>query len=129
MILLSGDFRHTLPFIPRSTAADEINSCLKSSNLWHSVKKLQLSVNMRVALLNDPSAQEFSNQLLNIGNGSVPIDESSGLISFPRNFCSFVSLKEELINEVFPNMVANHKSHDWLSERAILAAKNKDVVK
>ncbi|XP_076260128.1 uncharacterized protein LOC143196349 [Rhynchophorus ferrugineus] len=30
-ILLSGDFRQTLP---TSTAADEINACLKSSNLW-----------------------------------------------------------------------------------------------
>ncbi|CAB3239872.1 unnamed protein product [Arctia plantaginis] len=29
MILLSGDFRQTLPVIPRSTAADKINACLK----------------------------------------------------------------------------------------------------
>lgn len=35
MILLSGDFRQTLPVIPRSTVADELNACLKSSNLWH----------------------------------------------------------------------------------------------
>jgi hypothetical protein len=40
MILLSGDFRQTLPVIPRSTAADEINACLKSSTLWRYVKKL-----------------------------------------------------------------------------------------
>ncbi|XP_074109278.1 ATP-dependent DNA helicase PIF1-like [Cotesia typhae] len=33
IILLAGDFRQTLPVIPRSTAADEINACLKSSNL------------------------------------------------------------------------------------------------
>ena len=34
MILLSGDFRQTLPVIPGSTAADEINASLKSSYLW-----------------------------------------------------------------------------------------------
>lgn len=127
MILLSGDFRQTLPVIPRSTAADEINACLKASNLWRFVKKLQLSVNMRVALLNDLSADDFSKQLLTIGNGRVPVDESSGLISFTPNFCNFVSSKDNLINKVFPDIIANHKNTKWLSERAILAAKNKDV--
>ena len=111
----------------RSTAADEINACLKASNLWRYVNKLQLSVNMRVALLNDLSADDFSKQLLNIGNGRVPVDESSGLISFPPNFCNFVSSKDELINKVFPDIIANHKNTKWLSKRAILAAKNKDV--
>ncbi|XP_068628087.1 uncharacterized protein [Battus philenor] len=66
MILLSGDFRQILPVIPRSTAADEINACLKSSNLWRYVKKLQLTTNLRVTLLNDTSAEDFSEQLLTI---------------------------------------------------------------
>ncbi|GBP87304.1 hypothetical protein EVAR_86887_1 [Eumeta japonica] len=83
MILLSGDFRQTLPLIPRSTAADEIITCLKSSNLWRYVKKLQLTTNIEVGLLNDTSAKNFSEQLLTIGNGRVPVDESSGLTSFP----------------------------------------------
>ncbi|XP_017489632.1 PREDICTED: ATP-dependent DNA helicase PIF1-like, partial [Rhagoletis zephyria] len=34
MILLAGDFKQTLPVIPKSTAADELNACLKSSHLW-----------------------------------------------------------------------------------------------
>lgn len=33
LILLSGDFRQTLPVIPRSTYADEINACFKASSL------------------------------------------------------------------------------------------------
>ena len=40
MILLSGDFRLKQPVFPRSTAADELNACLKSSNLWLYVKNL-----------------------------------------------------------------------------------------
>ncbi|XP_055589718.1 ATP-dependent DNA helicase pif1-like [Uranotaenia lowii] len=127
MILLAGDFRQTLPVIPRSTAADEINACLKLSYLWRYVTTLRLTTNMRVALQNDSSAEIFAKQLLTIGNGEVPVDVSTGLISFPQGFWFFVSTKEELIANVFPNIVQNHVNHDWLSSRAILAAKNKDV--
>uniref|UniRef100_A0A182HPH9 ATP-dependent DNA helicase n=1 Tax=Anopheles arabiensis TaxID=7173 RepID=A0A182HPH9_ANOAR len=52
----------TLPVIPRSTYADEINACLKLSPLWHSFQKLQLSKNMRVEILQDSSAMTFSDQ-------------------------------------------------------------------
>jgi hypothetical protein len=81
LILLAGDFRQTLPVIPRSTPADEINACLKYSTLWRHVKTLKLTTNMRVQLQNDRSAEIFSHQLLEIGNGKVPVDLTSGRIS------------------------------------------------
>lgn len=125
-ILLSGDFRQTLPVITRSTPADELNACLKSSKLWRSVQKLNLTTNMRVQLQNDESAVTFSKQLLDIGNGKIPID-LTGLIIFPQNFCILKESKEDLIESVYPNIAQQYKNHNWLSERAILAAKNKDV--
>ncbi|KAI8116936.1 ATP-dependent DNA helicase pif1 [Lucilia cuprina] len=127
MILLAGDFRQTLPVIPRSTPADELNACLKSSVLWKHVKKLKLTVNMRVELQNDQSGEAFSKQLLDIGNGKISVDISTGCIQFPPGFCQFTESKSELIRKVFPNIAQNYKNHDWLSERAILAAKNIDV--
>ena len=50
LILLAGDFKQTLPIIPRSTPADEMNACLKNFNLWLHVKTLKLTTNMRVRL-------------------------------------------------------------------------------
>lgn len=75
MFLLSGDFCEKMSVISRSIIADEINACLISSNIWRYVKKLQLTTNMRVALLNDTSAEDFSEQLLTIDNGRVPVNE------------------------------------------------------
>jgi ATP-dependent DNA helicase PIF1 len=125
--LLAGDFKQTLPVLPQLTPADEINACLKYPALWQHVRTLKLTTNMRVQVQNDRSAEIFSHQLLEIGNGKMPVDLTSGRISYPHNFCSFVTSKEELVAKVFPNIQTNYKNRDWLGERAILAAKNKDV--
>ncbi|XP_049301813.1 uncharacterized protein LOC125775357 isoform X1 [Bactrocera dorsalis] len=69
----------------------------------------------------------FSKELLRIGNGQVPIDPCSGLISIPTTICQFTSNKYELISSVYPNIAQNYGNYDWLSTRAILAAKNTDV--
>lgn len=109
-----------MPVIPRSAPADELNACLKESNLWPQVQKLTLTTNMRVQLQNDPSGAHFSKQLLDFGNGKIPIYETTKCITFPQDFC-------KLIQNVFPNIIQNYKDHNWLSSRAILAAKNIDV--
>ncbi|XP_037910190.1 ATP-dependent DNA helicase PIF1-like [Hermetia illucens] len=113
MILLSGDFRQTLPVIPRSTVADELNACLQSSNLWQYVKTLQLTTNVRVFLQQDETANVFAKQLLGIGNNKISVTSHNP--------------KEELMGRVFPDIAQNFNNHNWLGERAILAAKNKDV--
>jgi hypothetical protein len=127
LILLSGDFRQTLPVLPRSTPADELNACLKSSFLWRHVQKLTLKTNMRVQLQHDASAECFAKQLLDIGNGKMAIDESTKCITLPTDFCKITSTRDELIEKVFPNIAHHYKNHQWLTERAILAAKNNDV--
>ncbi|GFV93748.1 ATP-dependent DNA helicase [Trichonephila clavipes] len=127
LILLSVDFRQTLPIIPRSTPADELHACLKSSVLWRHLQKLTLKTNMRVQLQRDASAGNFAKQLMDIGNGRMEIDESTQCITLPANFCKITESIDELVQKVFPNIAQNYKNHQWLSTRAILAAKNIDV--
>jgi ATP-dependent DNA helicase PIF1 len=38
-----------------------------------------------------------------------------------------VNSKGDLVQNVFPKIQTNYTNHDWLSERAILAPRNKDV--
>lgn len=104
--MLSGDFRQTLPLMPRSTYTDEINACLKYSILWRNVHTLEFTTNMRVTLLNDFLA-DSSKQLLDIGNGTVVMDQSTRTIDLPNGFWDIMNTKELLINNVFPNVSEN----------------------
>ncbi|CAK1587469.1 unnamed protein product [Parnassius mnemosyne] len=78
-VLLAGDFRQTLPIVPREIRADEIKACIKASNLWPLVKKLYLKKNM--PFKGDVCAGQFSDVLLKIGNGEYPVTE--GKITIP----------------------------------------------
>lgn len=122
--MLDGDFRQTLPAISRSTPADESNVCLKYSTLWRHVRTLQLTTNMRVQLQNDPSAEVFSWQLLQIGNGLLPVYEMSRRIYFLDHVCSLVASKAELIKKVFLDIQVNYKNHHWLSESLARSARD-----
>uniref|UniRef100_A0A1I7VYW4 ATP-dependent DNA helicase n=1 Tax=Loa loa TaxID=7209 RepID=A0A1I7VYW4_LOALO len=64
--------RQTLPVIPRSTPADEINACLKYCIWWRHIKALKLTTNMHVQLQNNRLAEIFSHQLLETGDEEMP---------------------------------------------------------
>lgn len=127
--LFPGDFRQTLPVLPKSTPADEIEACLKNSFLWQYVSTMTLKTNMRIKLGNNPNAKQFQQNLLLLGNGLLTEDDETGEIAFPTNFCHLHSNLSDLINNVFPNIKNNYHREEWLSERAILAPKNEDVNK
>ncbi|XP_067945194.1 ATP-dependent DNA helicase pif1-like [Watersipora subatra] len=124
-VLLAGDFRQTLPVIPRGTPADELKACLKDSYIWHCVEVCKLTTNMRVRLGGDDVLGEFSAQLLNIGDGKLPVN--NGLTSLPENCGFVVDSENNLLQKVYPNIHENYLQHQWLKERVILAPKNDTV--
>jgi PIF1 helicase. len=83
---------------------------------------------MRIELENKQSGDFFSIQLLDIDNGKIPVDSSSGYIIFPTNFCHFTETKTKLIEKVFPNIAQNLKKiiYGWSKELYWLQ-KNDDV--
>ncbi|XP_047514655.1 ATP-dependent DNA helicase PIF1-like [Pieris napi] len=127
LLILSGDFRQTLPVIPKSTSADEINACLKKSHLWPQVQILQLTKNMRVELSRDETTGQFAKILLQIGEGTYPTDQTTGLIELNSDFCNIVTTEDELIDKIYPNIIQNYTNAEWLFQRAILATKNNIV--
>ncbi|KAL8608682.1 hypothetical protein ACOMHN_002911 [Nucella lapillus] len=105
-LIMAGDFRQTLPVIVRGTRADAVNACIKSSNLWRSVQSLTLQTNMRVHLNGDEAAGVFAGQLLQIGNGTIPTNESDK-IQLP--FGHVAKTEEDFIEKVFPNLLDHFK--------------------
>ncbi|GFW53690.1 ATP-dependent DNA helicase [Trichonephila clavipes] len=127
LILLSGNFRQTLPIIPRSTPADELHACLKSSVLWRHLQKLTLKTNMRVQLQRDASAGNFAEQFMYIEMGEWKLMNLHNVSPCQQTSVRSQKASTNWCKKVFPNIAQNYKNHQWLSTRAILAAKNIDV--
>ncbi|KAL4590964.1 hypothetical protein LXL04_003911 [Taraxacum kok-saghyz] len=64
IMILGGEFRQVLPVVRRGTRAQIVDSSLRMSPLWPSIKKLSLTINMRA--LADPWFSEF---LMRVGDG------------------------------------------------------------
>ncbi|XP_045511060.1 uncharacterized protein LOC123705982 [Colias croceus] len=122
-MLFCGDFRQTLPVIPRGTRADEVRACLKSSRLWHYIIPLHLTLNMRAQIGGNENAQEFSDLLLDIGNGVYP--QEQGKVALNENLCCKVSSRLDLISSVYGSATQiPSRANSWLCERAILTPRN-----
>ena len=82
-LLLGGDFRQTLPVVPRGTRAQIIEACIKSSSLWRHFRQLRLSSNMRTG----GTRTDFTEWLLKIGDGVLSNDAGLGedTIEIPTN--------------------------------------------
>lgn len=80
---------------------------------------------MRALIQQDTSAGKFAKDLLDIGDGRVPVEPVSGHIILPCG--NMVASIEELKQKVYPNIRDNFRNLRWLYERAILAPRNDTV--
>lgn len=122
-VLLTGDFRQTLPVIPRGSRADEVKACIKASYLWPLIEQLSLNKNMRVHLGGDVTAGKFSEFLLKKGDGDCP--ELAGKLVITKDLGLVVTTLQELTVQIYPDIAdIKNKSMDWLCEHTILTPKN-----
>ena len=64
IFLFVGDFRQTLPAVPRGSRAQIVNASLHKSRLWINVEVLHLTKNMH--LDNAPESNVFAQWLLKV---------------------------------------------------------------
>ncbi|XP_050062985.1 uncharacterized protein LOC126552337 [Aphis gossypii] len=105
-VLLTGDFRKTLPVIPRGSRADEVQ-------------------NMRVHLGGDVTAGKFSELLLKIGNEDFP--ELAGKLVITKDLGLVVTTLQELIVQIYPD-IADIKNKWWIGYGTEMDYKSIDMV-
>ncbi|XP_029648380.1 uncharacterized protein LOC115222332 [Octopus sinensis] len=110
-LLLSGEFRQTLPVILRQTRSDEIKA-------WNKVLKFSFNTNMPASLHGDQCGKQFSTCLLQLGNEKVPLN-GNGDISL-AHIAIMMNSPAQLKNKVLPDLSDDNNLHKWLCERAIL---------
>jgi hypothetical protein len=70
---------------------------------------------------------QFLKQLLNIDSGKIAVDESTGYITLPIDFCTTIDSQNVLIEYINPYIHIQYTNNEWLVERVILATKMLDV--
>ncbi|CAG9839864.1 unnamed protein product [Diabrotica balteata] len=112
IVLMSGDFRQTLPVIPKAGRARTVEGSIKRNPLWRKVEKFTLSKNMRV----NEGEDNFANYLLSIGNGTAGEN-----ITLPNN----IKGEGDVVEFVYGN-IQNFIAEGLLTELAILVPTNDD---
>ena len=119
---MTGDFRQTLPVIPRGTKVDEIMASIKASQLWKDVKVFELKTNVRAERSGDPDSGEYSKVLDKMGKGVLT---KTGIIKVPEHV--YVKNKAELFDHVYKDLKTKYNESGFLEKRCILAPKNAQV--
>ncbi|PIA50576.1 hypothetical protein AQUCO_01200041v1 [Aquilegia coerulea] len=119
-VVLGGDFKQTLPVVPKGTREQIVGASLRNSNLWSQVEVLSLVKNMRLDS-SDPENIKFAEYLIKVGTN--PEEK----VQVPENFNRCKDTME-LISKVYPDLNIKEKlTQQYLEERSILSARNDDV--
>ncbi|GBL87470.1 hypothetical protein AVEN_118399-1 [Araneus ventricosus] len=81
---------------------------------------------MGVHLNGDLSAQQFTDNLLQLGSGAITPDKQDGCVAMQR-IERIVKTQQELKEIVFPNVAQHFIDYSCLCQRAILVPRDEDV--
>lgn len=122
-ILLFGDFRQTLPVIPRRPQANEINVCFKRK--LH-LESWQAENSMRVKIAGELARRRFAPFLLHFCKGTIGMGQNTN-ISPPNGCGNSVSSIQDLSNHIYAKIKHNFIHSNLLFDRVILVIKNRNM--
>ena len=123
-IVCGGDFRQTLPVVPRGVRQQIISASLCRGKLWKDVEVHYLVKNMR--LDRTPESDEHAKWLLDIGAGRNYV-EGTEHVEIPEDMCCENNTVESLIEVTYPGIGQGYKEDQYFLDRTLLSCKNDDV--
>lgn len=120
VVVFSGDFRQTLPVIPKGSKSDILEATIKYSPLWSSLKQLHLTENLRIR--NSKEKNSWQKWLLKVGNGEKLQDRSNlpeNVIPIPEEMIC----KKDIVTAIFGEEI-NTKDVKTLAGKVILTPRN-----
>ena len=122
-ILFGGDFRQTLPVIPRGSREQVIGASIRRSALWQHVTIYHLHENMR--LDRTPENDAHAAWLLEIGAGRT-VDDGD-MIEIPQTMLCQENTMQALIEATYPGINQGNHSDQYYLDRTILSCTNDSV--
>ena len=126
VIAFGGDFRQILPVIRRGTRSDIVSACINRSSLWHHVKVMQLTINMRLEQLSSQDSaevSEFFDFLLRVGESIEPHDDNN-MIHLDEKFVVRGETIEDLATTIYRDITDKYNDRDYINARIMMSPKN-----
>lgn len=119
VVLITGDFRQTLPIVRHGDRTQILEQCIKRSPLWKYFKQMSLINNLRV----QPDEQEFTKWLLDVGDGRVEskFERLKEVTHIPNEFLSSGDLVDDMYGTIIDPQDKN------IYRCSILAPTNREV--
>ena len=122
-VIFGGDFRQTLPVIPRGTRQQIISASLRRSSLWPHIKVHRLEQNMRLEQTAENVAH--ADWLLEIGGGRTVDDREQ--ITIPEQMICADNSIDNIINFTYPDIEVGGHDDQYYLDRTLLSCTNDDV--
>ncbi|XP_057427107.1 uncharacterized protein LOC130720473 [Lotus japonicus] len=128
VVVLGGDFRQTLPIIPKASREEIVMATINSSRLWKFCKVLKLIENMRInqgGLDSDVEQRKnFSKWILDVGDGKLgEYNDGECEMEIPHDL--LVDSKGDgvssIVDSTYPDLERNFFQETYFCDKAILA--------
>nr|XP_017234917.1 PREDICTED: uncharacterized protein LOC108208855 isoform X2 [Daucus carota subsp. sativus] len=140
-MLLGGDFRQTLPVVPKEGREGIVGASISKSSLWRNCKVFIMEENMRLEknippVTVDGTFLSFKDWILRIGNGvqqtyTLGDGDDSTWINIPKEVQVTYSGDpvKAIVDHIYKDLDEGHGSLEYLRDRAILTPLNEYVDK